>query len=182
MVEEIPEFLVVAETIESAFTGLVNPQFSTSAIEAPQVVDSFPLSDDFAAPMHNQVHQEQIVPIVQPHAIFRKFHAEETTQSPLEIFTSSSTSTISDDVAKMLDRLQNIEEATERAAMLTKRMLEPPLMEPPMMEPPLLELPMMEPDRASAKRRRRTRYTPLPGILENAVYLVPSAWPPTRRA
>ena len=38
------------------------------------------------------------------------------------------------------------------------------------------------PDRASAKRRRRTRYTPLPGIMENAVCLAPSAWPPTRRA
>ena len=37
-------------------------------------------------------------------------------------------------------------------------------------------------NRTSAKRRRRTRYTPLPGILENAVYQAPSAWPPVRRA
>ena len=50
-----------------------------------------------------------------------------------------------------------------------------------MMEPPMIE-PMMEPERASAKRRRRTRYTPLPGMMENAVNLAPSAWPPTRRA
>jgi len=33
--------------------------------------------------------------------------------------------------------------------------------------------------RTSAKRRR-TRYTPLPGILEHAVYQAPSAWPPVR--
>ena len=45
-----------------------------------------------------------------------------------------------------------------------------------------MEPPMMELDWASAKRRRRTRYTPLPGIMENAVYLTPSVWPPTRRA
>ena len=65
----------------------------------------------------------------------------------------------------------SIEKETERAAMLTKRMPEPPLPEPP----------MVEPDRTSAKRRRRTRYTPLPGIMENAVCLAPSARPPTRR-
>ena len=74
-------------------------------------------------------------------------------------------------------QMESIEKETERVAMLTKRILEPPLMEPPMMEPP-----MMQSARASAKCRRRTRYTPLPGILENAVYLAPSAWPPTRRA
>ena len=80
------------------------------------------------------------------------------------------TTTISDDVAKMLDHLQNIEKAAERAAMLTKQMVEPPLPEPP----------IVEPDRTSPKRRRRTRYIPLPGIMENAVYLAPSAWLPTR--
>ena len=47
-------------------------QFSTSAVEAPQVVDSFPLLDDFAAPTYNQVHQEQIVASVQPHVIFQE--------------------------------------------------------------------------------------------------------------
>ena len=61
-------------------------------------------------------------------------------------------------------------EETERVAMRTKRILEPPLMEPPLMEPPMIEPPMMESERASATRRRRTRYTPLPGIMENAVY------------
>ena len=61
-------------------------------------------------------------------------------------------------------------------------MMETPLPEPPLPEPPMVELPMVEPDRTSAKRRRRTRYTPLPGIMEDAVYLAPSAWPPTRRA
>ena len=41
---------------------------------------------------------------------------------------------------------------TERTEMLTKRLMETPL--------------PVESDRTSAKRRRRTRYTPLPGILE----------------
>ena len=71
--------------------------------------------------------------------------------------------------------------------MLTKRMLatpllEPPLPKPPLPEPPMVETPMVESDLASAKRRRRTRYTPLPGIMENEVYLAPSALPPTRHA
>ena len=68
---------------------------------------------------------------------------------------------------------ESIEKETERAA----SMMEPPLPEPPMVEPP-----MVDSDRAPAKRRRRTRYSPLPGIMENAVYLAPSSWPPTRRA
>ena len=58
--------------------------------------------------------------------------------------------------------------------MLTKRMMETPLPEPPMVENPLPEPPMMEPDRTSAKRRRRARYTPLPGIMEHAVLLAPN--------
>ena len=44
-------------------TGLVNPQFSSTAVEAsaPQVVGSLPRSEKFDAPVNNQVHQEQIV-------------------------------------------------------------------------------------------------------------------------
>ena len=57
---------------QSIVTGLMNPQFSTSAVEAPQVVDSFPLLEDVAAREYNQVHQEQIVATVQPHAIFTR--------------------------------------------------------------------------------------------------------------
>ena len=53
-------------------TGLVNPQISTSAVEASQVVGPFPLSDDFAAPMYNQVHHEQIVATVRPHVIIQE--------------------------------------------------------------------------------------------------------------
>ena len=55
-------------------------------------------------------------------------------------------------------QIENIEKETERVAMLTKRMMELPLPEPPMMTEPTL----MESERASSKRRRRTRYTPLP--------------------
>ena len=53
-------------------------------------------------------------------------------------------------------------------SMLTNRMMEtplpePPMVEPPMVEPPLPEPPLVEPDRTSAKRRRRTWYTPVAG-------------------
>ena len=264
----------------------MNPQISISAVEASWVVGSFPCSEDFAAPMHNQVHQGQIVATVQPQVIVQEipqhpvvemiqeqivetfevipqeqievqvgdipvpqeqlnaevttlntsststssatprqqsspanttadvttgvkhdntvlvdsrcsssldefaapvynrvrqklFDAEETTQNTVEILSSSSTSTSNDrrldEFANMLDscielltpvtaQMVSIEKETERAAVLTKRMLEPPLPEAPMMMEPTL----MESERASSKRRRRTRYTPLPGIMENA--------------
>ena len=43
--------------------GLVNPQYSSAAVEAsaPQVVGSLPPFEEFTAPVYNQIHQEQIV-------------------------------------------------------------------------------------------------------------------------
>ena len=68
-----------------AVTGLVNPQFSITAAEvsqvqavaqeipeASQVVGSFSLSEDFAAPVSNPVYQEQIIATAQPHAIVQE--------------------------------------------------------------------------------------------------------------
>jgi len=66
---------------------------------------------------------------------------------------------------------ESIEKETEKIGMITKRM----------METPSPALPLVE-HRTSAKRRRRTRYTPLPGIMEHAVYQAPSAWLPERHA
>ena len=177
----------------------MNSQFPITAVEASQVGDSFSLSEEFAevttintsststsssAPVYNQIRQ-------------KPFDAEETTQSPVEIFISSSTSTSSDrrldEFANLLDscieqltplaaQMESVEKATERASMLAKRMMETPLPDPPMMVPPMVEPPVVESDRASAIRRQRTRYTLLPGIMENAAHLAPNAWPPTRRA
>jgi len=79
-------------------------------------------------------------------------------------------------------QVESIEKATERASMLTKRLTETSLPEPPMVVPPLMEHPVVELDRTYTKRRRRTRFTPLPGIMEHAVYLAPNAWPPIRHA
>ena len=108
--------------------------------------------------------------------------------------SSSSTSTGTDcrldEFERMLDscielltpvtaQIDSIEKETEKTAMLTKRMMETPLPEPPLLEPPL---PEPSSTTSSAKRRRRTRFSPLPGIMEHAVYLAPSAWPPTRHA
>ena len=49
--------------ISFEITGLVRPQFSSTAVEAsaPQVVVSLPPFEVFTAPVYNQVHQEQIV-------------------------------------------------------------------------------------------------------------------------
>ena len=147
--------------------------------------------------MQEQVFVPEIPPVVeriQEQIVETLDVAPQGSQIALD---TSSTSTSSDrrldEFARMLDsriellipmtaQIDSIEKETERAAMLTKRMLEGALPEPPLREPPVVEPPLVEPDRTSAKRRRRTRYTPLPGIMENAVYLAPNAWPPVRHA
>ena len=143
-----------AHTMATVTTGV--------SLDTTSVVDSRYSSslDKFAAPVYNRVRQELFV-------------AEETTQNPVEIPISSSTSASSDrldELANMLDacnkqlsplaaQVESIEKETERNAMLTKRIMEPPK--------------MMEPERVPWKRRRRLRYSPMPGTMEHAVYLVP---------
>ena len=64
------EYVPVSQIQEqSTVTGLVNPQISITDDETPQVVGSFLLSEDRAAPVYNQVHQEQIVATVQAQVI-----------------------------------------------------------------------------------------------------------------
>ena len=123
--------------------------------------------------MQEQVIVQELPPVVEQ---IQKYEASSTSTS------SSSTSTISDAIAIMLNSLTNIDKEVERAAMLTRRMMDTPLPQPPMLEPPLPVPPMMEPVHPSAKRRRRTRYTTLQGIMEHAVYLAPNAWPTIRHA
>ena len=73
VVQEIPEIPVVEWIQEQrAVPDLVNPQISATSVEASQVVGSFPLLEDFAARMYNQVHQEQIVATVQQQAIVQE--------------------------------------------------------------------------------------------------------------
>ena len=38
------------------------------------------------------------------------------------------------------------------------------------------------PVQAPSKRRRRTQFAPLPGALQDTVFLAPDAWPPIRHA
>ena len=108
---EVRVVLEVLSQEHNAVTSLVNPQILITADEASQVVGSFPLSEDFAAhtevttlntsststssfaPVYNRVRQ-------------KLFDAEETTQNPVEIFSSRCTSTVSDEIAKMLDNLK----------------------------------------------------------------------------
>ena len=60
-----PTYVMTTMTtdVNSDITGLVNPQFSITAVgsSAPQVVVSLPLSAEFGAPVYDQIHQEQIV-------------------------------------------------------------------------------------------------------------------------
>ena len=65
IVQEHPELQVVERIHEQIvdITGLVNPQFSSFAIEVstPQVVVLLPLFEECTAPVCNQVYREQIV-------------------------------------------------------------------------------------------------------------------------
>ena len=82
-------------------------------------------------------------------SLIRLLSEEFAALAEVTIFNASSTST-SDDVAQMLDRLQIIEKAIEKAILPTKRMMDLPLPEFPLTEPPIMEPPMVEPDRSSA--------------------------------
>ena len=83
-----------------------------------------------------------------------------------------------DSCLEQLTPLAAMVEETERIEMLTKRMMVTPSPALPLVEPPLVE----SADRTFAKRRRRTRDTPLPRIMEHAVYQARSAWPLVRHA
>ena len=163
----------------------IPPASIVERMQAPQVVDSFPLLEDFAAAVLLHISFQEIPEIQVVERIQGQSAVTDLVNPPISITAVEAVDSfsVSEEVALntsstvMLDSLKNIEKEVERAAMLTKRMMETPLPEPPMVEPP-----MVEPDRTSAKRRRRTRYTPLPGILENAVFLALSAWPPVRHA
>ena len=63
----------VTADVSFDITGLVNPHFSITAVEAsaPQAVGSLPPLEEFDAPVYKQIHQEQIV-------------AGETTQNTFE--------------------------------------------------------------------------------------------------
>ena len=165
---------------QSAVTDSVNPPISITAVE---VVDSFSVSEEVATLVDMTTLNTSSTSTNSSAPVCNR---EETTSNTMEILSPSSTSTSRDrlhELASMLDScleqltpLAAMGEETERIEMLTKRMMETPLPVPPLVEPPLVE----SADGTSAKRRRRTRYTPLPGIMENAVYLAPSARPPTR--
>jgi len=117
-------------------------------MQAPKVVDSFPFLEDFAATVlpHiilQEIPQVQVVERIQEQSAVTdtvevvdslSVSEEVGTLADMTSHNTSSTSTslcstlsISDDIAEMLDRLQNIEKATERAATLTKRTMETPL-------------------------------------------------------
>ena len=139
----------------------MNPQISTTSLEASQVVDSLPSVEEFDALVYDQIHHEQIAAeemtqniignsAVQEQAIVQEIlpHVEQIQEQIVETIdnepsststSSSSTSTIRDDIAVMLNSLHNMEKEVERAAMLTKRMMETPLPQPPMPEPPMME-------------------------------------------
>ena len=160
----------------------MNSPFPLTAVE---VVDSFSVSEEFATLAEMTTLNTSSTSTSSSALVCKR---EETTQNTMEIPSSSSASTSRDRLDELastfdscleqLTPLAAVGEEAERIEMLTKRMMETPSPAPPLVEPPLVE----SADRTSAKRRRRTRYTPLPGIMENAVYLAPSAWPPTRRA
>ena len=173
-VQEIPEVQIPVRIQQQTVLERIEEQVWD--VPAPPIVD-----DTVEIHVTERI-QEQIGPVRIEELVDDTVELQ-TTLNTADTSSSSSTSTRCDELENMLDSCivllsplaaltESIEKETERVAMLTKRMLEPRMMEPRMMEPP-----MMEPERASAKRRRRTRYTPLLGIMENAVHLAPSAWP-----
>ena len=90
----------VATGVNLDVPGMVYPQFSSTAVEgsASQVVDSLPLGEVFAAPVFNQVHQEQLaggeipenlveIPVVPEQVIVQAISRVAHTLPPAEEFT-----------------------------------------------------------------------------------------------
>ena len=94
--EQLPPDTMVTVTtdVTSDTTGFVNPQFSTSAVEASasQVIGPLPLLVMFAVPVYDQIRLEQIV-------------AEETTQKLVDIPTVHEQGTVQvlSEILKNLD-------------------------------------------------------------------------------
>ena len=82
-------------------TGLVYPQFSSTAVEpfAPHVVVSLPPLEEFTEPVYNQVHQKQIatsetteniaeIPVVHEQVIIQEIPEVVDSLPPVEEFTA----------------------------------------------------------------------------------------------
>ena len=153
-----------------------------SSVQEQVIVHNIP-------PIVEQI-QEQIVETIDVTPQGSQMALNTSSTSTSSSSTSTGTGCRLDEFARMLDscielltpvtaQIDSIEKETEKAAMVAKRMMETPLPEPPLPEPPMVE---PSSTTSSAKRRRWTRFSPLPRIMEHAVYLAPSAWPPIRHA
>ena len=189
IVQEIPDVVVpllpVEEFTEPVHNSVHHEQIvagampqniiGTAAVQEQVIVQDIP-------PVVERI-QEQIVDTIDVTLQGSQFapNTSSTSTSHFDITSSSSTSTTNnrlDALASMLDSCREQLTELERIETLTKRLLETPLPEPPIVEPSLATSSGL----TSVKLRRRTQYTPLPGIMEHAVYLAPSAWPPIRHA
>ena len=185
VVQEIPEVVdavpPVQEFTEPGYNQvhhdmIVTVEMTQNIIENSTVQEQVIVPE--IPPVDEQI-QEQIVETIDVTLQRSQFapSTSSTSTRQFDIPSSSSTSTTNDrldELASMLDScreqltlLANLNEELERLETLIKP-------EPPMLEPSSAT--------SSAKRRRRTRFSPLPGIMEHAVYLAPSAWPPVRHA
>ena len=146
-VEQIVHLLVPQTQEQCVVTELANRPISITAVE---FVDSFSVSEDVAT-------LADVTTLNTSSTSTSSSNRAVTTPNTIEVLSSSSTSTSRDRVDELSSKLDS--------------WMETPLPVPPLVEPPSVE----STDRTSAKRRRRTRYTPLPGIMENGVCLAPVA-------
>ena len=116
-------------------------QEQSAVTDAVEVVDSFSVSEEVATLADMKTHNTSSTP---------------TSRDRLDELAG-----MLDSCFEQLTLLAAMGEETERIEMLTKRMMETPSPAPPLVDPPLVE----SADRTSAKRRRRTRYTSLSGIM-----------------
>ena len=140
----------------SAVPDLVNPQISTTSLEASQVQVAERIQEQIVEtidviPQSSQMTLDTISTSTSSSAPV--CNSEETIQNTIDIPSSSSTSTSGnrlDELASMLDSCheqltpwaamgERIEKETERIEMFTKRMMEIPSPAPPLVKSPLVE-------------------------------------------
>ena len=163
-----PIEVLLHERVQQFTTGQIEhmpvsqTQKESAVTDAVEIVDSLSVSEEVATLTDMTTHNTSSTSISRD----RLDHLEGMLDSCIEQLTP------------LAALGESIEKETEKISMLTKRMMETASPAPSLVEPPLAA----SADRTSAKRRRRTRYTSLPGILEHAVCQAPSAWPPVRHA
>ena len=183
--QEIPEVQVIERAREHiAFAGQIDqeqivapiPQFQEQFVESVQKTPQGRLPERFEEPIENTPIEDILpaVPVIEhvtsaPDAVHAASHLWLVKLAPALESSSSSAAhaaaTRNDDIDEKLTSIINVEIFSQFECGSSSSTAA-----------------HAAPVQAPSKRRRRTQFAPLPGALQDTVFLAPDAWPPVRHA